>query len=67
MDNERNSLGKRIGACIHRTYKQKLFASLLVNFGCIATMLTGDGEFLGTTLFLGVPLFLCGRNLMDED
>ncbi len=62
-----NTAIKKIKQYFQRTYKNKMYAMVLILAGIFSMKIADDSTFLIFALILGVPLFLTGKELMEED
>ena len=49
---------------LDRTFKNKLYATILIGLGIIGTKIDGDATFLILMLFFGIPLFFATENVV---
>lgn len=60
----KNKYMERFVGYLHRTFKNKLLAMLILVAGVICTMIDNDATFLVFGLMFGLPLFFAKNNLM---
>lgn len=62
-----NISGEKLKRYFQRTYKNKVYALVLITTGIFSTKIAGDSVFLILALFFGVPLFLTDKEIVEED
>lgn len=49
---------------LEETFKNKLYATILIMLGIIPTKIDGDATFLVLMLMFGIPLFFARKNVV---
>ena len=55
---------RRFARYLDRTFKNKLYAIILIMLGIIPTKIDGDATFLVLMLMFGIPLFFATDNVV---
>ena len=63
MDNNFKRAKRRFVKHMHKTYKNKLTAAVMVLFGLLVMLLCENGVYLILALIFGIPLFFAKEDL----